>query len=281
MLLNVVHDDIARIATVELNKRTSFPINPNDDVLNGAPRGRALAIDVVVLDERDNVVGRGCVETTLEPSTPANIVIEMMALPICETPPRFVDLSIVLDVSLDMQVADAALGNTLIDELIMFMDLTGFPPSTRFSLVTHGPGDPTEHVTSTEDREAMKAGFEDYRMLTGGTSRHFTAIQLATERMRTRAVCDRRPALLIISAGVHANEIGAFENARIGMAGIQGDSRDDIYSFGIALSDGALADLQDLIMQNELGEVDGARTMASFREALSQARYRFQGLVGP
>lgn len=280
-LLSVVHEEISTVATVELNRRVSYPINPDERILENVPRGRALAIDVVVLNENDAVVGRGCVETTLEPSTTSSVGVEMLGLPICEVPPRFIDVGIVLDASAEMQVANATLGNSVTDELMMFVELMGFPASTKFSLFTHGPAEPVEVVMPTEDREAMKTGFEEYRNLGGGTNRHFAAIELATERLRTRAVCTRRPALLVLSAGVHEGEIGAFENARIGLAGITGDSRDDIYTFGIGVTPGAIVDLEDLIVVNELGEVDGAGTMTGFREALSQARFRFQGLVGP
>lgn len=280
-LLSVLHAEAADVGFVVANQRTAYPIAPEADVLVGVPRGTPIAIDVVVLDDRENVVARGCVETSLAAGEPADVEVEMHALPFCEASYMTVDIAIVLDASSAMQLVDTAFGNTVTDELKNFMDLGGFPPETRFSLLTHGPDAPMQLIAPTTDREAIKQGFEDYRGVSAGDAQTFDAVLLASERLRSRAVCRRRPAMLAIGGGQDVGQLGDFDNAIIGIAGARGETRDDVYTFAIALTMEAKTDFDDLVTDNDLGEVMSAGTGSSFANALSEARYRFQGLVGP
>lgn len=280
-MMAIRRESIGEIATIVERTRTTYPIPPDSGALDLAPRGRAIAIDVSVLDGDEQLVSRGCVETTLPAGEPTTIEVEMLGLPVCEADPSFVDVAIVLDASSQMQLANAALGNTLIDALHDFLDLPGFPPNTTFSLYTYGPTEPMEMLGSTENTAAVKSALDPYRMGNSGSVRMFEAVILAAARARTRAVCDRRPAILVVSAGADTGPLGSFENAIIGLAGARGDTRDDVYTFGIALTLEAQRDLTDLVDSNGLGEVVGGGSEGAFANALSQARYRFQGLVGP
>ncbi len=279
-LLAVRYEAVGEVATVIHRARTSYPIDPEARVLEGVPRAQVVAIDLTVLDLEDNVVSRGCIETTLPPSS-ATVEIPMFGLPVCESEPRFIEVGIVLDASSHMQLANAALGNAVIDTLQDFLDLPSFPPNTSFSLLAHGPTEPMEIVGGTENTDAIKQGLEQFRTGNRGEVRTFETLILASSRLRTRAVCDRRPAMLVISAGPDRGALGGFENAIIGIAGARGDTRDDLYTFGVALTQDARIDLDDLITDNGLGEVISAGTESAFANALSQARFRYQGLVGP
>ncbi len=281
-LMAVRREAISDIATVVESTRTEYPIPPDVGVLDTVPRGRAIAIDVSVLDTDELLVSRGCVETTLPAGEAATIEVEMHALPVCDAEPQFVDIAIVLDASSQMQLANAALGNGVIDKLQDFLDLPGFPPNTTFSLYAHGPTMiPQEILGSTENTAALKTALDAYRTGNSGSVRMFEAVILAAARARTRAVCDRRPALLVVSAGPDTGPLGGFENAIIGLAAARGNTRDDLYTFGIALTLDAQRDLTDLVGENGLGEVVGSASEGAFANALSEARYRFQGLVGP
>ncbi|MEQ8279826.1 MAG: hypothetical protein RKU31_39485 [Deltaproteobacteria bacterium] len=280
-LMAVRYEAVSDVATVIHRARTAYPIDPAIGVLDEVPRGQAIAIDLTVLDLDDNVVSRGCIETSLPAGSPATVEIEMMGLPVCDSDPRFIEIGIVLDASSHMQLANAALGNRVIDSLQSFLDLPAFPPNTSFSLLAHGPTEPTEIVAGTENTDAIKQGLDQFRTGNRGEVRTFETLILASSRLRTRAVCARRPAMLVISAGPDRGALGSFENAIIGIAGARGDTRDDLYTFGVALTQDARTDLDDLITDNSLGEVISAGTESAFDNALSQARFRFQGLVGP
>ena len=273
-------DAVERLPDVIRTVRTSYPIRPESNALEDVPRGEPLVIDLTILNAGGRLVGRGCATTALPRNEPATIQIDMFSLPSCGEEPTTVDLTMVIDTSIEMQQADILFGNTVIDELLDFVDLGGFPPGTRFSVVTHGHSEPTERIAPNQDREVVKAAIESLRGLNDGDNRHFEAIILATELMRTRAVCGRRPAAVVVSAGVDRSAPGNFENAVIGLVATRGDLTDDIYSVGIALSDGARQDLGDLIPL-EVGEVFGAGTSGGFATALSTARFRVQAIVDP
>ncbi|MEQ8985243.1 MAG: hypothetical protein RL846_45265, partial [Deltaproteobacteria bacterium] len=81
-LMAVRYEAVSDVATVIHRARTAYPIDPAIGVLDEVPRGQAIAIDLTVLDLDDNVVSRGCIETSLPAGSPATVEIEMMGLPV-------------------------------------------------------------------------------------------------------------------------------------------------------------------------------------------------------
>lgn len=270
---DAVQEAGSRIAT----RTAGFPINPDARVLDGLPRGKNLVFHVTARDGDGLVVGRGCVIQELAPKGPLDVSVELHALPKCETEARFLDVAIVLDTSL---LAILYPGNEHLDllesDLVMQME-----QGTRFSIITHGHTlPPSEHLAPTSDKETAIEALDTLRGKTGERVELFNGVTLATRLLRSRAICGRRPAVLVVEAGQDGSEsnIPVIE-AQIGLYATSGDSADDIFVFGVYATEGAQADLVELTDGLTSADLAPGSTVPVFRQALLDAKFGFDALI--
>ncbi|MEO1334953.1 MAG: vWA domain-containing protein [Myxococcota bacterium] len=278
-LLSVEHANLEDVASVVATRRTDYPVNPESGVLEDLPRNRPVVFDVSVIDKDDRQIARACERITL-PSTSTVVDIPMRTLPKCAEAPRGLDIAVVLDTSVAMRNANISLGSELTERLTAFFDTGVSPGGDRWALITHGAtAEPTVAVPLTTDRAALVAGIEQSTTTLTGTSRLFDATRLATIVLRSRAVCGRQPALILVSAGLDAGPRGGRELALSGLAGDRTDPDDDLFGIGIGVSLEGKQGLELILVEN-LGVSQTALTADTLTAALARTRGRLQGLVG-
>ncbi len=276
-LLSAQADEIDQVGTLIARKTAGFPIRPEEKIFDGIPRGVPLLIHVVARDDAGLLIGRGCVAEELEPNGPIGVTVELRALPACDVDWRFLDLGIVIDTTVDMAVAFS--GNEHIDELKSFV--SNFEEGTRFSIITHGHTEPpVEYLAPTADKDTAIAAIEGLRGIKGGQAELFNSVTTGTRLLRSRAVCPRRPALLVLEAGRDgtANNIPVTE-AKIGLFANVGDSNDDIYIHGVYATEGAKSDLEELFQGLTLSGLSSGTTVPVLRQGLLDARFAFDALI--
>jgi hypothetical protein len=276
-LLSVPADEIDTIGTVIAKKNASFPVRPEDEVFEGVPRGRPLLVHVVARDAQGVLIGRGCIATELGADGPLEVPIELRALPICESDWRFLDIAIVIDTTVDMAVAFS--GNEHIDALKSWV--ANFEEGTRFSLVTHGHTQPPlEILPPTADRQTVADSIESLRGQKGGSVELFNSVTTTSRLLRSRAVCPRRPAILLLQAGRDEAPTGIpVMEAKVALFASQGDSTDDIYVHGVFATAGAKADLEELFDGLSLVGLSSGTNVPVLGEGLLEARFAFDGLI--
>ena len=278
-LLRVEHAQIETVANVVATRSTRFPIDPESGVLEDLPRNRPLIFDLVALDQESRQIARACEGITL-PEDPTDVTLTMRALPPCESEPNGLDVAIVLDASVEMRNANASIGAELVDRLSAFLDSGLSPGGDRWTLITHGPSeDPIVAVPFTENRDSIISGIESAAADFTGKSRLFDAVRLGTILLRSRAVCGRRPTLLVLAGGFDEGPLGGRELAIAGLAGDRSTPDDDLFGVGVGISTSG-KDALDLILVEELGITQVALTAESLTAALLRTRERFQGFVG-
>ena len=279
-LSRVEHPQIESVANVVATRSEDYPINPESGVLRDLPRGRPLLFDVSALDRESRQVARACQGVTLPNSGNTEVMMEMLALPVCAEDPTGLDVALILDASVQMRNANVTLGSELVPRLSEFLDTGISSGGDRWTLIVHGPAeDPEVTVPLTTDRNAIVAGISQAAESFSGVPRPFDAARLGTIALRARAVCGRRQVLLIISAGTDAGPLGGRELAVAGLVGDRLNPNDDLFGVGIGVSaegKGAI----DLIFVDNLGDSQVALTGTSLSTALGRARDRFQALVG-
>lgn len=279
-LLTVEHTDIETVASVLAVRRAGYPINPDSGILNDLPRNRPLLFDLAVFDQEGRQVARACEGVTL-PGDATEIVIEVDALPDCgDVMPRGLDIAVVFDVSRAMLVANAALGSELQTAVSPLFEGGISPGGDRWTLVTHGPSDePEVAVPFTDDAAAIEAGIDSALTNLVGPSRLYDATRLGTIVLRSRAVCGRRSALVIVAAGRDEGPRGGRDLAISGLAGTRQDPNDDLFGIGIGLSREG-RDALELILIEDLGRSRAALTASSLANEIRLTRERLQALIG-
>ncbi|MEM7676224.1 MAG: vWA domain-containing protein [Myxococcota bacterium] len=278
-LFTVDHAQVDQVAPVIAARRTGYPVNPESGILEDLPRNRPVLFDVSIVDQNDRQIARACKEITL-PSTSTVVDVPMRTLPTCTDEPTGLDVAVVLDTSVSMRNANISLGSEVAARLISFFD-SGFSlGGDRWTLITHGPTEePTVAVPLTADRAEIVAGIEQSMRTLEGSSRLYDATRLATIVLRSRAICGRRPALVVIAGGPDAGPRGGRQLALSGLAGDRSDLDDDLFAIGIGVSQDGRRGL-DLILIENLGVASTALTADTFTAALSRTRDRLQALVG-
>ena len=279
-LSRVEHAQIESVANVIATRSTGYPINPESGVLENLPRGRPLVFDLSALDGESRQIARACQGVTLPNGDQTEVMVDMLALPTCTEDPTGLDGALVLDASVQMRFADVSLGSELVERLSAFFESGISAGGDRWTLIVHGPTvDPEVTVPLTSDRSAIVAGIAEAGQDFSGASRLFDAARLGTIALRARAVCGRRPVLLVVSAGFDAGPRGGRELAIAGLVGDRTNPDDDLFGLGIAVSAEGKESL-DLFLVDNLGESQVALTGVTLSSALARTRDRLQGLVG-
>lgn len=277
-LLSRRHDDAPRSGELIAARNATYPIDPKRNILDDLPRGVPFALEIAAYDSEPLLIARACEVITLETAEATTIDIELRALPKCSSSASMIDLVVVLDTSTAIEVADST--RVHIDELnARVIDGGRFPTGSLFSIVTHGHTDPpVEILPPTADVTSAHAAIESLRSVHHGKPLIYDAMYTSAALARARAVCGRRPALLVLLGGVDGGSNHLFEDAAIGVIGARGDPTDDIYAFGIGLTLNAYDELNDLIPE-EIGIATGAETELLRKSKLSEAASALRALV--
>lgn len=279
-LSRVEHAQIESVANVLVVRRTTYPINPESGILKDLPRGRALVFDVSVQDQESRQIARACEGVTLPDKGTTEVVIAMETLLPCEIPPVALDVAVVFDASQAMSLADATLGSEVSTRLLPFFETPLSPAGDRWTLIVHGPtAQPEVRVPFTSDPNEIASAIEQIANGFSGPSRLYDATRLATIVLRSRAVCGRRPALLLIAGGIDAGPRGGRELAIAGLAGDRQNPDDDLFGVGVGVSVAGKEAL-DLILVEGLGRSQGALTAQTLTSVMRTARERLQALIG-
>jgi hypothetical protein len=215
------------------------------DPVAGIDHHQTFVLDVVGLDRTLLQVARACAVVNLGHSQ--KIELDMRALPgPCKDPPTSVDLMLTFDTSTTMAIVDPdgahldGLFDTLLDPMQIIANST-------FGLVTFGQGSAQEIIPQTSDLDLIRGGVMSLKSLDQGDPLLYDGVQKGAALLRSRAVCGRRPLLLIVSSDSDRGSSAVIEDAQVGIYGAQGDTSDDIYTFGLGLSDNAYSDLNDIV----------------------------------
>lgn len=275
-LLSVPHEDAASTGTVIFSRTSRWPVAPDSDVFDDIPGDKEILLLVAVYDSANLQIARACQPINLSSSSSAEV--EMRALPICGNAPTTLDITIVLDTSTEMEVVDPELLH--LSELVpRVIEAQTYPEGTTWGIFTYGSQEGVvEFLPPTGDIELLRAATQQLRSTHIGPARLWDGVYDATGKMRSRALCGRRPALLLIAGSIDAGSSRLREDAAIGIFANRSDSNDDIYSFGIALSNDAYSDVEDLIPEG-VGRVTGAESASNRRMALYEAGVELRMLV--
>ncbi len=281
-LLRVEHAEIESVANVIAVRSTGYPIDPESDILRDLPRGRPLIFDVSVVDAEARQVARACEGVTLPTSGSTEVAITPSALPTCESTADALDLVFVFDASIAMRNATISLGGSdaLVDRLTPLFDSGISPGGDRWTLVVHGPAsEPQSAVALTDDRLEVLSAVEQAATNLSGPSRLYDAIRLGTIVARSRAVCGRQQALIVLAGGPDEGPRGGRELALAGLDGDRGRPDDDLYAVGIGISAAGKQAL-DLVIVDDFGSTQAALTADGLGAAMLRTRERLQGLIG-
>jgi hypothetical protein len=275
-LLAIPHEQAKDAATVLFSRTARWPVPPDSEIFDDIPTDREILLLVAVYDSTQLLIARACQNINLaDPATPE---VELRALPACSNGPTQLDVTIVLDTSTEMEVVDPELLH--LDELVpRVIEAQNYPSGTTWGIFTYGDqSGVAEALAPTTDVEAVRAAVQQLRMTHLGPARLWDGVYDATGKMRARALCGRRPALLLLAGSVDAGSARLREDASIGIFASRDDDSDDIYAHGIALSGDAYLDL-DLLIPEGIGFVSGAENPSTRRQALYEAGVELRKLV--
>ncbi|MCK6550087.1 VWA domain-containing protein [Myxococcota bacterium] len=276
-VLSLPHDASPAPGVIVTRLSSTYPMNPEHDWLANLPRGIPLVVAAAVFDASELVMARACEVVTLSPDASTEVRIEMHALPQCPDRPRAaVDVTIVLDTSTAMSVADTE--GTHITELeSTVIDGAQLPAGSTWSIIAHGHVPVTEVLAPTTDVEAVKSAIEALGAVNGGVPLVYDASAQAISLARARAVCGRVPAVLILLGGADGGSMRSPQDSKFLLVGAQGDSTDDIYGHAIGMNARSYDVLNEMIPEN--GYVTGAETQLSRRAAMIDAARALRALV--
>ncbi|MBI2378027.1 MAG: VWA domain-containing protein [Deltaproteobacteria bacterium] len=279
--LSRLHDAPGADETIAATTRVAYPVNPDSDPLTSFPKDTPMALDVAALDEAGHQVGRGCIPVSLDSGAGKTIDLELRTLPRCETDPLRLDIMLVVDASATIVLDDAE--RHYVDVLRdVVLGENSFVDGTSFGLVTFGPDNRAiERVEHTTDRESIRVALAELYSGHAGQPVLHDAIVLATSISRARAVCGRKSAMLVLLGHPDAEfSKASFWDALVAISSSQGDPTDDLYTYGIALSEGGYQNL-DLLVPEGSGFVTGAGTAALQDLAARSARESLSALLAP
>jgi hypothetical protein len=276
-VLSESHRSLEESGRLLLERSFRYPLSPDTPVFEDLPGDESLALSVVGYDSTLLRISRGC--TVVKLDRVDTIRMELRALPSCRELPTKLDVMLVIDTSEDVALADPD-GAHIMQLLETVLDPTGALPETRWGVVTFGHDDRAlELVELTTDLERVRTAVADLASLHSGPTRLFDGVAKGTALLRARAVCPYLPAVVLISSSSDGGSALRFEDARIGVFAGREDREDDIFVFGLALSEPAFADLDDLIPEGERGSITRAASPDEISLALREARSTLNGLL--
>jgi len=258
-----------------------YPLDPSDaTVFNELPTDRPLTFEIVVRDEGGLQIARSCQLITIEQLEDA-AVVEMRTMPICDAPPNKLDVMIVLDTSVGMQLADQD-GAHIPEILGTVLDPTAAFPDTIWGLVTYGHENrATELVMPTSDLNTMRDALRGLEGVADGESHLFDGMSRATDLLRARAVCGRKPVVFAVVGFADQGSTKKFDDAQIGIVSSRGDATDDLFLAGVALTNEGFSDLDDLVPMTVEALVTGAGSRALMTQAFREVRDQLAVLRTP
>jgi hypothetical protein len=264
--------EVGRLRAGGARGTTPYPARP-EDVLPSAPTGDG-AIHVAARDAEGRVMARGCVPVEGGSWPPT---VELRALPPCEASPTALDLAVIYDASEAMWLASSQLLDPAQVFVESFLQAADFPPATRFSLYAFGTQPAREVLGPVAEASALADAVVDLEY--GGPADLFRATFEAAQDLRDRAACGKLPAVMAYVAGETA--IGAAgahpRDALFALAADDEDRADDIFAFGVGVTQVAVEDLSAAIP--EPGRVRGGSTQSSARAALRQASLQIRARI--
>jgi hypothetical protein len=281
-VLSKRHDEEAMgsAGTVLARRGARYPLNPDAKVLENLPRGTPLALDVATYDRDQIQMARACQVITLDPAGQTKVEIEMRALPICDAPASTVDVSVVVDVSNQIAAADPSNVHLVeFDQHIIAATARFAMPATWTVFTDDDPDGAKELVPATTDVEVVKNALISLVTMHSGNPRAYDAVTIAAKKLRARSICGTRPAIIVFLGDQESfSTPGAREDAVVGIVATRGDMTDDIYTFGIALSNGAYDELNDMIPL-DVGTAQGAQGDLQLRNSMNAAGKALKDLV--
>lgn len=270
---------IAAGADVIAKKDFGYPLDPtNTEVFTDLPADQTLTFDVVTRDTGGLQMGRGCTTFSidaLEEPQP----IELRALPSCQTPISRADVTLVIDTSVRMGLADQDAVH--IGELMAaVLDPVAALPGTLWSVITFGHQDGVL-VEPTTDLDAVRRQVRTLEGLAQGKTKLFDAIAKAAELSRARAVCGTRSVLFVLASFADDGSARTFEDAQISLVATRGDPTDDLYVIGVGFSDEGYTDLDDLVPMTVDALITGVGSRAQMSVAFREGRDKIAELSRP
>lgn len=271
--------EIAVAGDVVAKKESGYPIDPtSDEVFAELPTDQRLTFDVVARDSGGLQMGRGCASFQID-ELEAAPRIELRALPACTVPVTRVDVTLVIDTSVRMGIADPEVVH--IDELMAaVLDPVAALPGTVWSVITFGHAD-QELVPPTTDLEAVRSNVRTLVGVAMGKNKLFDAVAKAAELTRARAVCGTRSVIFVLASDADDGSTRSFEDAQVSLVASRGDPTDDLYMIGIALHEGGVRDLDDLVPMTVDALITGAGNRAQMGVVFREARDKIIELSRP
>lgn len=277
-LLAKRYDQVGEADGLVFRRSTSYPVNPEAKVLDGVPRGVPVAVDAAGYDENNQRISRACSVQTFADGQPLKVSMELRALPACATQATALDVMLVVDTSMAMAIHDPA-GKHLTSLNDTVLDPMQVRANTMWGIVTYGTMDaPQEFLAATTELTAVKGAITSLSRSQGGKPKLFDGMVKAAGLLRARAVCGKRPAMVIIASESDDGSKAPFEQARVGLYATRGDSTDDIFTFAVALTEDGYDDLDELVPE-EVGKVTGAGTEPQIEAAMKEVRDALLSLV--
>lgn len=259
-VLDIPASDVAALAPSSARVR-AYPADPTD-LLPDGDGGRA-SLHVAARDSDGWVMARGCAPY-LDGPPPE---VEMLALPPCDGAPTAADLAVVFDASDVLAAVDPTFGGVA-NRLGQEVAALRLPPESSFSLVLFGTPTPVEPVFGAAGSDVADA-LGAVILGGGGEPDLFAAMALTARRLRDRATSCRLPAMVVVAAGVGIGTVPPAE-AAFHLYGAQGDAADDLFAYGVALTDPALEAMQLTIVES-IGEVRQPLSEAALAAVLAEA----------
>lgn len=274
-VLAVQASEVAGLAGGVRERESPYPGDPAQ-ILPPDVDDAPAVLHVIARDADGLVVVRGCAPLA---EALATGVLTLRALPLCAEAPSVVDLAVVYDASSDMTLADATFGGVASIFNAAFVQGGDFPPGSRFSLFVYGPSPVRAVINAADDIEGLQTASVELEMGYGGEPDVFGGIFWSARVLRDRASCRRLPALVALAAGgTRAGAPILFADAAFSLYAAVGDPSDDIFAYGIGLSQEATADLGAAIPEG-VGELASPQTASALREALGRAHFEVRRRV--
>ncbi len=273
-ILSREHDTLDRGESELARRAARYPLSPELEIFKDFPRTEPIDLDIAAFDGTFLQVARACTRVTLDDVE--DIRLELRALPTCEKEPTTIDLVIALDTSRGIDLADPTRAYLAAADEVLVRGLTS---TATFGLVTFGHENAAlELVPATGDRALLSGVIQSLQRVQSGKTRLFDGVAKGAAILRSRAVCGRRPVLVVVTGLADEGSEKRFEDARIGLFATQGDFDDDIFTVGIALSNEGFIDIEDLIPE-DIGLIKGAQTEAQVYQAFEIAKAAIDALL--
>lgn len=278
-VLSALPATVATLPNALATRDYAYPLDPSQsDVFDDLPSDTSITVDAVARSSTGLVIARGCRTFTIDAlEEPAEIPLR--ALPECANTSTRLDVTLVIDTSVRMALADQEAAH--IPELMAaVLDPVGAIPDTLWSVITYGHADEVL-LEPTTDLTAVRTAVNTLQNLATGQPRLFDAMAKATERARARAVCGLRPVIFVVASYRDEGSARSFTDAQVGIIGARGDATDDLYLMAVTLTDEAYIDVDGMAPMPVEALVMGAGSRAQMAQSFRDGRDKIIELSRP